>query len=85
LAPAHNFSAAAALASDASDHAAQMRMAGSAVAARHAGTAQAEAEAAIQGAVGMVQAAVAQVAGERTQAPQLAAEAAAARQGDSVD
>jgi hypothetical protein len=53
------------------------------VAARHAGMAQAEA--AIQGAAGMVLAAVAQVAGERTQAPQLAAGAAAARHGDSVD
>ena len=62
-------------------------MAGSAVAARHAGMAQAEAEAeaAIQGAVGMALAAVAQVAGERTQPPRLAAGAAAARHGDSVD
>jgi hypothetical protein len=79
----HNLSAEAALASGASDHAAQRGMAGSEVAARHAGMAQAEA--AIQGAAGMVLAAVAQVAGERTQAPQLAAGAAAARHGDSVD
>lgn len=83
MASTHNLSAVAeALASGASDHAAQRCMAGSDVAARHAGTAQPEA--ALQGAVGKVAEAVAQVAGGRTQLPQLAAGAEAGH-GDSVD